>query len=111
MLTAQLINPSYSYVKDGVINFSCSLEVSEGGTVVAGTGLSCVTSFLRQAADGSTEANPNWDTAITASIKEQAEAYINQYKFLMQLVNVKYPTAVIPQDAVETIMAAIVLEV
>jgi len=111
MITAELKNPSYSYIKDGAVSFSVSLDVKEGETVVATTGLSCNTSFLRQATDGSTEFNPDWDVSIKDQIKVLAEAYINQYKFLMQLVQAKYPSAVVPQDAVNELTSAIVLEV
>jgi hypothetical protein len=105
-LTARLTNPSYGYLKDGAVSYSCTLELTEDAsgtpTVVATTGLSCTTNLTP--VNGVYTA---WVDQIKAEIKQRADDYIAQYKVLMQLVNIPYPTAVVPQDAINALALAI----
>jgi hypothetical protein len=135
---------------DGAVSYSCTLELTEGTTIVTTTGLSCTANLtpivttqnipvMVQVAE-QTITNPDntttiipahevqatdaggvpifntvvlsteydrWVTHIKAEIKRQADEYIAQYKVLMQLVNIPFPTAVVPQDAINALALAI----
>lgn len=97
MLTAQITNPSYSYQLGGSVSYSCTLEVKEDGVTVSSTGLSVTTNFLIE----------GWAVRIKDALREQADAYIAQYKYMLQLVQAVYPAAVVPQDVVDTIAAEV----
>lgn len=106
-LTAELVNPSYGYINDGAVSYNVTLELKNDGVMVATKGISTITNLLKDGSDRGT----TWVQDVQAAVKAQAEAYINQYKLLMQIINAYFPTATLPQDAVDTLTSSIVLEV
>lgn len=77
-LTAQLVNPSYGYVKGGAATVSCTLNViaDDGITVLATTGLSCAADLNQT----------NFSELIATELARQAQEYIDQFKVVAGLV-------------------------
>ena len=100
-LTATLKNPTYGYQKDGVVSVSATLEIADGETIIATSGVSTATNFT---VDG-------WADRVKESLKAQADAYIAQMKYMLGLVAAVYPTASTPQEAVNQLTAEITITI
>lgn len=95
-LTAQLINPSYGYVRGGAATVSCTLNVlaDDGITVLSSTGLSYVADLTRA----------DFRELVTAELARQAQEYIDQLKVVAGMVYVGFGTPDF-SAAVDMIMA------
>jgi len=84
-LSAQLINPTYGYVRGGAATVSCTLNVlaDDGVTVLSTTGLSHTMDI------GSADFRP----VLTSELARQAQEYIDQLKVVAGMVYTHFGTA------------------
>jgi hypothetical protein len=77
-LTAQLTNPSYSYIPGGNATIGCTLNVlgDDGVTVLSTKGMSCGVSLE----------SPDFKELVTASLAQQSQEHIDQLKVVVGLV-------------------------
>jgi hypothetical protein len=94
-LTVQLVNSSYGYQAGGSVSYNATLELKSNGVTLATTGLSYSTSFLVA----------GWADRIKAACQAQAQEYITQFQYIMNIANSVYPTATTPQEACDALTA------